>query len=132
MKIKNKVGSTLFVMVLTSVFLSGCTKNFEEINQDPIRPAKANQGNMLGQLEYQLVNATISISKEFTHELMQVTAPRESSSGGIHRYQILPNDGTGIWNAIYARSADLNDLAQISEQTFPNYQAVSLILKAWS
>jgi hypothetical protein len=39
---------------------------------------------MLGQL-YRIVNSSVTASRNFTHELMQVDAPRSSPSGeGLH------------------------------------------------
>jgi len=135
MKINNRHLLHRFIAFLSVAFQFGlvsCTKDFEKMNQDPIRPSTVNPGNMLGQLEYRLVNTTIATSKQFTHELMQVTAPRESSSGGLHRYVVLPGTGTGMWNDLYARMTDLGDLEKISSESHPNYQAVAMILKAWA
>ena len=117
---------------LVLCLLSSCTNDFEEINKDPIRPSEVNQGSLLGQAEYQLVNSTISTSKQITHELMQVTAPRESASGGLHRYEILPKTGATIWDNVYNRLTDLNDIENISKTSQPNYQAIALTLKAWA
>lgn len=120
-----------FFYCLVLCLLSSCTNDFEDINKDPIRPSGTNQGSMLGQVEYQLVNSTISTSKQFTHELMQVTAPRESASGGIHRYEILPKTGLSVWENVYDRLADLNDIESISKESQPNYQAIAITLRTW-
>lgn len=123
--------TNFFVLVFTLLAFTSCTKDFDELNEDPIRPSKVNQGNLLGQVEYRMVNATIAMSKSFTHELMQVTAPRESSSGGTHRYEVTPTRGTSFWESSYGRITDLNDLENLSKESNQNYQAVALVLKAW-
>ncbi len=125
-----RIRFVLYALLLCS--LSSCTGDFEEINRDPIRPSNTNQGSMLGQVEYRLVNSTIGTSKQFTHELMQVTAPRESASGDVHRYEILPKTGTGIWENIYNRLIDLSDIEDISKEAQPNYQAIAITLRMWA
>ncbi|HJT74002.1 MAG TPA: SusD/RagB family nutrient-binding outer membrane lipoprotein [Chitinophaga sp.] len=120
-------------MIAALAVLSSCTKNFEEINKDPIRPTTITPGVLLGQMQYRLVNTSISMAKGFTHELMQVTAPRESTSGGEHRYVITEGSGNGIWNGFYSRMTDVEDLYRIaSGLNEDNYKAISLIYKAWT
>src|ERR1035437_4888984 len=100
--------------VLLICLFTSCTKNFDSINTDPNRPTNTNPGVMLGQLEYQFVNSSIGGSYNFTHELMQVTAPRSSSSGGVHRYYILP--GSALWTSFYNRMVDVEDIITISDK----------------
>lgn len=122
-----------FIILCCGVFLASCTKNFEEINTDPIRPTTITPGVLLGQMQYRFVNTSISRAKGFTHELMQVTAPRESTSGGVHRYVITGETGSGLWDGFYSRMTDLQDLYNISTTLKEdNYRAIALIYKAWS
>ena len=80
------------------ITISGCTKNLENLNNDPNRPKSVTPGVMLGQLQYRAVSSTIRASRNFTHELMQVDAPRSSPSGlGLHRYVV--NPGAALWRS---------------------------------
>ncbi len=63
-----------------SLLVSACTKKLEKMNEDPNRPKGSTPGVMLGQLQYRIVNTTINEGRFFTHELMQVDAPRSSNS----------------------------------------------------
>jgi hypothetical protein len=86
----------ILLAAVSLVFIS-CTKKFEELNTDPNRPKEITPGVMLGQLQYRIVNSSIGGARNFTHELMQVDAPRVSASGGgLHRYQVDP--GSGVWS----------------------------------
>ena len=76
---KNHIYTCLTGLLLFCLF-SSCKKNFESINTDPNRPTQINPGVMLGQLEYQFINSSIAGSNNFTHDLMQVNAPRSSTS----------------------------------------------------
>jgi hypothetical protein len=112
--------------------LASCTGNFEDLNTDPNRPKEITPGVMLGQLQYQIVNSNVNASRNFTHELMQVDAPRSSAGGGgLHRYVV--NPGAGVWNNFYTYLTDIQDIYVISEKlNEPNYKAIALVYKSWS
>jgi len=120
----------LFILLLSCLSVS-CTKNFEEINTDPNRPKEVNPGVVLGQMEYRIVSSSISAARNFTHELMQVDAPRSSSRDGVHRYVI--NPGTGIWSNFYTYLSDIdliiNSATALGEN---NYMAIGLVYKCWA
>jgi hypothetical protein len=120
------------LLLVLSSFLISCTKDFEEINTNPNLPKEITPGVTLGQLQYRLVNASINGAYTFNHELMQVTAPRASSSGGgIHRYVI--NPGAGVWNNFYTSFTDLGDIYSASEKIKENnYMGIALIYKSWA
>lgn len=109
-----------------------CTKNFEELNTDPNRPKEITPGVMLGQLQYRMVNSSIQSARSFTHELMQVDAPRASAGGGgLHRYVV--NPGAGVWTSFYTYMTDIEDIYIISDRLKENnYKAIALVLKSWA
>ena len=125
----NKKYSFLLLVVF---LISSCTKDFEEINTDPNRPKQITPGVMLGQLQYRIVNSSITASRNFTHQLMQVDAPRSSPSGeGLHRYVV--NPGSAVWSNFYGYMADIEDIYKTSETLGEdNYKAISLIYKCWA
>lgn len=117
--------------ILLALLTGSCTKNFEELNTDPNRPKDVNPGVMLGQLQYRIVNSSIGAARNFTHELMQVDAPRSSSKDGVHRYVITP--GAGVWSGFYANLTDIEDIIKISTNSGEkNYRAIGLIYKSWA
>jgi hypothetical protein len=121
-------------MVLISSMLLSCTKNFTALNTDPSNPATVTPGVMLSQLQYRMVSTTISASKSFTDELMQVTAPRISQDGlGVHRYYVTADNGTSFWKAMYGYMNDIYDIYNISEKLGEkNYMAIALVYKCWA
>lgn len=125
----NKKYSFLFLIVL---LISSCTKDFEEINTDPNRPKQITPGVMLGQLQYRIVNSSMTASRNFTHELMQVDAPRSSPSGaGLHRYVV--NPGAAVWSSFYGYMADIEDIYKTSNNLGENnYKAIALVYKCWA
>lgn len=129
MKFSTKILS-LILFVFT--FLFSCTDNFEELNIDPNRPKNVNPGILLGQMQYRIVNSSIQASRSFTHELMQVDAPRSSTNGqGLHRYVVQP--GQAVWSSFYDRLTDVEDMYKISDQLKENnYKAIALVYKSWA
>lgn len=112
--------------------MAACTNNFEEINTDPNRPKQINPGVMLGQMQYRIVNSSIQAARSFTHELMQVDAPRSSAGGtGLHRYVV--NPGAGVWNSFYGYLTDIQDIYTIADGLKENnYKAIALVYKVWA
>ena len=122
----------LTIVFATCLLSAGCAKNFDKVNNDPIRPKSITPGVMLGQMQYRFVNSGIQSARNFTHELMQVDAPRSSSSGnGVHRYFI--NPGAGVWSGFYTLLTDVQDIyATSSKLKENNYKAIALIYKTWA
>ena len=125
------IKSYSLLLLLTSLF-TACTNNFETINTDPNRPKEINPGVMLGQMQYRIVNSSMGAARDFTHELMQVDAPRGSASGaGLHRYVV--NPGAGVWNSFYAYLTDIQDIYTIADRLNENnYKAIALVYKSWA
>lgn len=123
---------TGLLIVIVSFFISACTKKFEELNTDPNRPKEITPGVMLGQMQYRIVNSSISAARNFTHELMQVDAPRSSpGGGGLHRYVV--NPGAGVWNSFYSSITDIEDIYKIASGLKENnYKAIALVYKCWA
>jgi len=128
---KNKLQYIITFFVLLT-FITSCTNNFEEINIDPNRPEKVNPGVILSQLQYRIVNNSVSAARNFTHELMQVDAPRSSTSGlGLHRYTV--NPGAGVWSSFYQNLTDIEDIYTIADRLKENnYKAIALVYKCWA
>lgn len=123
-----KIYLFLFLLGCTTV---SCTKNFEDINTDPNRPKEVNPGIVLGQMQYRIVSSSISAARGFTHELMQVDAPRSSSRDGVHRYVITP--GTGVWTNFYTYLADIDVIINSADKLGEkNYKAIGLVYKCWA
>ena len=118
-------------LILIATMVS-CTDNFEEVNTDPNRPKEITPGVILEQMQYRMVSASMTRARSFTHNLMQVDAPRSSTGGGeVHRYIITP--GESLWFTFYLLMNDVEDIIQISEELEEdNYKAIALVYKSWA
>ena len=122
----------IFLLLAVMTIAVSCTKTLESLNVDPNRPKGITPGVILGQMQYRIVNATTSASRNFTHELMQVDAPRSSAAGGgLHRYIV--NPGAGVWSNFYGYINDINDIYTIAGGLGENnYKAIALVYKCWA
>lgn len=130
MTLLRKIGLSI---LLGCGMLASCTKNFTDTNTDPNRPKTISPGVLLGQMQYRFVNASIGSARNFGHELMQVTAPRSSTSAGVHRYVVTASSNSGLWTSFYTLLADVQQLYIVAgELNEKNYQAIALIYKSWA
>jgi hypothetical protein len=123
-----------YVYILLIFFaIASCTSEFEEINTDPNRPKEIYPGVLLSQMQYRFVNTGVSAARNFTHEVMQVTSPRSSTTGGLHRYEVEAGTNNGLWQNFYSYMTDAQDLYDIAERLNENnYKAIALIYKSWA
>ncbi|PZR07607.1 MAG: SusD/RagB family nutrient-binding outer membrane lipoprotein [Flavobacterium psychrophilum] len=118
---------------LSLLFLStACTGDFDDTNEDPNRIAEISPGTLLNPIIYGMANHHALRSTEVTFNLMQVSLPFPSVSGGLHRYDVSPNIGNSSWNNSYKWLAGIREMRMAAEKAGDtNYEAVALTLNAW-
>ena len=122
----------IVLLIMIFIISISCTDNFEEINTDPNRPKEITPGVIMEQMQYRMVSASLTRARSFTHNLMQVDAPRSSPGGdGIHRYVLTP--GESLWSTFYLLMNDVEDIIAIAEELEEdNYKAIALVYKSWA
>ena len=127
-----KILKFLFKSLAVTFVFSACTSDFDEINEDPNRIAQISPGTLVNPIIYGLAAHNVNRSASITFDLMQVTLPFPSVSGGLHRYDVGQNIGNSSWSNYYKW---LNNIREMREKAIevndPNYQAVALTLNAW-
>ncbi len=125
--IKISTLATIFTVSMVS-----CTKNFEELNTDPNRIDQISPGTLLNPVIYSVAGYNMQRCDEYTFNLMQVALPYPSASGGVHRYDISENAGSGTWNTYYRWLNNVKEMYNASVKAGdPNYQAIAMTLNAW-
>ncbi|AKD03291.1 SusD/RagB family nutrient-binding outer membrane lipoprotein [Pontibacter korlensis] len=121
----------VLLVALGSVTVS-CTDDFEEINLDPNRIEKISPGTLLNPIIYEVASFNTSRSNAFTFEIMQVSLPFPSPSGGEHRYDVGDGAGNSTWNTYYRWLTNIKEMqaAAVAAED-PNYEAIALTLNAW-
>lgn len=118
-------------MLLTCISFS-CTDDFDEINTDPIRIDRISPGTLLNPILYELASFNTERADAFTFDIMQVTVPYPSASGGVHRYDISESAGNSTWNTYYRWLNNIKEMRLASiEAEAVNYEAIALTLNAW-
>lgn len=117
---------------LTLLFMCfACTKDFENINEDPNRIAQISPGTLLNPIIYGLATHNADRSASITFDLMQVSLPFPSVSGGLHRYDVSQNIGNSSWYWYYRWLNNIKEmrLASVKAED-PNYEAIALTFQA--
>lgn len=122
--------ATLFVFV--GIAVASCTKKFEETNIDPNRIDQISPGTLLNPIIYGVSAYNMLRADDITFNLMQVALPFPSASGGLHRYDMSENIGSGTWNTYYQWLGNVKEMyaASVKAQDV-NYQAIAMTLNAW-
>ncbi len=122
----------LSIFIILFFAIGGCTDDFEELNIDPNRLSTITPGTVLNPVIYGMASFNTSRSNSFNFHLMQVALPYPSPAGGIHRYDISENNGSGTWNTSYRWLNNLKEMRRSAvEAENPNYEAIAMVLNAW-
>lgn len=108
-----------------------CTKNFEEINEDPNRIAEISPGTLLNPIIYGIAAHNADRSAKINFDLMQVSVPFPSPIGGLHRYDVSQNIGNSSWYHYYKWLNNIKEMKQAAVKAGDvNYEAIALTLNA--
>jgi hypothetical protein len=130
MTIIKKIASLIGIIVLMA---SSCTEKFDELNTDPNRLDRVSPGTLLNPVIYSMASFNTQRSADFTFDLMQVSLPFPSVSGGLHRYDISESAGNSTWNTYYKWIKNIKEMKAAADAlNDPNYQAIALTLNAWA
>lgn len=122
----------IFTYTLMSVSLIGCTGDFEERNTNPNLIPQISPATLLNPIIYGMASHNATRGADVTFNLMQVSLPYPSISGGLHRYDVGTNIGNSSWTNSYRWLANIREMRLAAEQAGdPNYQAIAMTLNAW-
>ena len=108
-----------------------CTSNFDDVNEDPNRIAEISPATLLNPVIYSIASHNANRADAVTFNLMQVSLPFPSVSGGLHRYDVGPNTGNSSWTNYYRWANNIKEMHTASlEVGDPNYEAIALTLNA--
>lgn len=120
------------LLLFSALMLTACDKDFAEVNTDPNRIDRISPGTLLNPIIYEVTSFNTRRADDFTFQLMQVSLPFPSASGGIHRYDIAENAGSSTWTTYYRWLTNVKEMYNAAvELNDPNYKAIALTLNAW-
>ena len=123
---------SLFAFLAAGLLLASCSKGFEEINTDPNRISTISPGTLLNPILYEVASFSMQKADDITFDLMQVSLPFPSPTGGIHRYDITENTGSSAWATYYRWLNNVREMKKAADAAGDaNYRAIALTLNAW-
>lgn len=131
-KNKNTIIYILFVMLGVTVL--SCTKDFTEVNTDPIGKSTSEAHQLLTPAMVGVLNTNMSRNWSFNNQLMQVLVEINDAEGRVFRYDIRRNLADYTWNNWYVYLTDLKDIYTIAskpESLNKSYQGISLVAQTW-
>lgn len=131
---KINISKLIGMFALSVLILSGCKKDFEEINTDPVNTPSALPEQLLAPALVNTVRTNMLRNRNFNNELMQVTVSLSDADGTVFRYEFRNTWADYTWNNWYVQLTNLKDMyAQASDSLTLNksYQGISLICQSW-
>lgn len=123
------------IVLTLGVFSSimACTSEFDDTNIDPNLTTSVTPGSLINPVIYGISNNNAQKNYDITSALMQVHVPYpDVTAGGVHRYDITQGTGNSTWASGYNWLANVNEMLKSSKElNLPNYEAISLTLRAW-
>ena len=108
--------------------MSGCTKDFDDINSNPNAPTSVNSGLLLPQIQRDMIGSLLGETWGIGNIVIQHTAKNQF----VNEDRYLWGEINGIWNAVYDNMRDVNNiLIQSEEKNEKNYQGIALVMRAW-
>jgi hypothetical protein len=126
--------NTTVVILMTSLVLSSCTKDFQEINTDPNNTPDALPQQLLAPALVSTVTLNMMRNRNFNNELMQVTVDMSDAEGKVFRYDYRANWADYLYNGWYSELTNFKDIYRIANEPLnfnKSYQGISLICQAW-
>lgn len=121
----------LFVAIILSS--TACTSEFEEVNENPNLISEISPGTLINPIIYGLASHNADRSNDITFDLMQVSLPFPSVSGGLHRYDVGQGIGNSSWYWYYRWLNNIDEMRVAAvEAEDANYEAIALTLNAWA
>ena len=125
-----KIKITAILLLLTGLIIS-CTGSYEELNENPNLITEISPGTLINPIIYGVASQNASQSVDVTFNLMKVSLPFPSITGGLHRYDVSNNIGNSAWNNYYKWLNNIREMRMASVKAGDgNYEAVALTLNA--
>lgn len=125
---KNNIFKSVVAAVVCLTLISGCTKDFENINQDPNAITTITPDLLLPSIIRSSINTQLGEAWGIGTLVVQQTA----------KYQFVDDDRylwdnkDNVWNAYYTYLRDVKKLSELAASSGqPAYNGVALILKSW-
>jgi hypothetical protein len=122
------------VVVVCSMLLASCTKNFQEINTDPNNTPNALPQQLLAPALVSTMGYNMLRNRNFNNELMQITVDMSDAEGKVFRYDYRATWADYLYNGWYSELTNFKDIYKIASGELnynKSYMGISLICQSW-
>jgi hypothetical protein len=122
------------VIVIFSLAVSSCTKDFQEINTNPNITPNALPKQLLAPALVNVLGYNMLRNRNFNNELMQVTVDMGDGEGKVFRYDYRSTWADYLYNGWYTELTNFKDIYKIASAELTNnksYMGISLICQSW-
>jgi len=110
------------------VLAAGCTKDFDEVNNNPNAPTAVNSGLLLPQIQRDMIGTVLGEAWGIGNIVIQHTAKNQF----VNEDRYLWGEINAIWNNVYDNMRDVNNIiAQSDARQENNYKGIALVMRAW-
>ena len=107
---------------------AGCTKDFDDINNNPNAPTAVNSGLLLPQIQRDMIGSVLGETWGIGNIVIQHTAKNQF----VNEDRYLWGELNNIWNNVYDNMRDVNNIIiQSEEKNEQNYKGIALVMRAW-
>ncbi|HTI94663.1 MAG TPA: SusD/RagB family nutrient-binding outer membrane lipoprotein [Puia sp.] len=131
---KNIIYKLTPVVLLFSLALGSCTKDFQSMNTDPNNTPDALPQQLLAPALVSTLTYNMMRNRNFNNELMQVTVNMSDAEGQPFRYDFPNSYSDYLYNNWYSELTNYKDLYNIASQEVTynkSYMGISLICQSW-
>ncbi|WP_343669321.1 SusD/RagB family nutrient-binding outer membrane lipoprotein [Chitinophaga sp.] len=121
-------------ILLLGIFLSSCTKNFQETNTNPNGTPTALPQQLLAPALVNTLTYNMLRNRNFNNELMQVTVNISDAEGQVFRYDYRSTWSDYLYNGLYSELTNYKDIYTIASDALnynKSYMGISLICQSW-
>ena len=131
---KQTIYKLSFLLALAGLLVTGCTKDFQEINTDPNNTPSALPQQLLAPALVNTMTYNMLRNRNFNNELMQVTVNMSDAEGQVFRYDYRSNWSDYLYNGLYSELSNFKDIYKIASEPLnfnKSYMGISLICQSW-
>lgn len=123
-------------VLMFSLVLSSCTKDFQEMNTDPNNIPNALPQQLLAPALVNTLTYNMLRNRNFNNELMQVTVAESDAEGQVFRYDYRPNLSDYLYNGLYSQITNFKDIYKSTSDSAginynKSYMGISMICQSW-
>lgn len=124
----------IIAVLMCSIVLTSCTKDFEKINTNPNGTPVALPQQLLPPALVSTLSYGMLRNRNFNNELMQVSVDPGDAEGKVFRYDYRATWADYLYNGWYSELTNFKDIYKVASEELnynKSYMGISLICQSW-